>query len=382
MPGLTLRRDSAASYDFDLVRGLAAVVVLLGHWRNLFFVTYGEVSAPTRLDQILYFFTGYGHQAVIVFFVMSGYLVGSGVIRNIDEGKWSWRKYAVNRFTRLYVVLIPALIVGGLLDSAGIHWFGVIGPYAGAGFANMFPVPVQDRLGAVPLIGNLGFLQTIGVPTFGSNGPLWSLANEFWYYILFPLFWLSLRLPGNTLRRVIYLGLGLGVAVLIGMPILSLFGVWLLGAAIAQVTLPRTLGHSLFRWLSGLGFVSAAVLIRLNLVPEGLFADYFLGVMFALWSASTLMRSDRVCSEWYRHCARAISERSYTLYLVHLPALVFAYTWIVGSSGPWQPSLKAYATGVIVLMGTLIYSELMWRLFESKTERIRRRLSDRVLVRA
>lgn len=25
------------------------------------------------------------------------------------------------------------------------------------------------------------------VPIFGSNGPLWSLANEFWYYVLFSL---------------------------------------------------------------------------------------------------------------------------------------------------------------------------------------------------
>ena len=34
---------------------------------------------------------------------------------------------------------------------------------------------------------NAFFLQTIVGPTFGSNGPLWSLAYEWWYYVLFPL---------------------------------------------------------------------------------------------------------------------------------------------------------------------------------------------------
>lgn len=35
------------------------------------------------------------------------------------------------------------------------------------------------------------FLQTRFTPVFGSNGPLWSLFNEFWYYVLFPALGLS-----------------------------------------------------------------------------------------------------------------------------------------------------------------------------------------------
>jgi peptidoglycan/LPS O-acetylase OafA/YrhL len=40
---------------------------------------------------------------------------------------------------------------------------------------------------ATTFVGNLAFLQTIAVPIFGTNGPMWSLANEFWYYLIFPL---------------------------------------------------------------------------------------------------------------------------------------------------------------------------------------------------
>jgi len=37
------------------------------------------------------------------------------------------------------------------------------------------------------LLENLGFVQTVSVPVYGTNGPLWSLANEFWYYVMFSL---------------------------------------------------------------------------------------------------------------------------------------------------------------------------------------------------
>ena len=43
------------------------------------------------------------------------------------------------------------------------------------------------HLDAATFWGNLVFLQTILVPTYGTNALLWSLANEFWYYMLFPL---------------------------------------------------------------------------------------------------------------------------------------------------------------------------------------------------
>jgi hypothetical protein len=36
----------------------------------------------------------------------------------------------------------------------------------------------------IAFLGNFAFLQTICVPIFGTNGPMWSLANEFWYYII------------------------------------------------------------------------------------------------------------------------------------------------------------------------------------------------------
>jgi peptidoglycan/LPS O-acetylase OafA/YrhL len=45
-------------------------------------------------------------------FVLSGFLISSTVLRSQVSGDWSWRDYAINRSIRLYVVLIPGLLLG------------------------------------------------------------------------------------------------------------------------------------------------------------------------------------------------------------------------------------------------------------------------------
>jgi peptidoglycan/LPS O-acetylase OafA/YrhL len=104
-------RDRAFSGWLDAFRALAAFAVLYSHCRTSFLwsVSPGMVlSIPSR---VMYFLSGFGEEAVIVFFVLSGYLVGGTVIRSVRERRWSWRRYLLQRGTRLYVVLIPALFL-------------------------------------------------------------------------------------------------------------------------------------------------------------------------------------------------------------------------------------------------------------------------------
>ena len=61
--------------DFDWLRGLAAVAVLAGHVRGLFFVDFGDLVAPGPFARLAYMATGLGHQAVVVFFVLSGFFI-------------------------------------------------------------------------------------------------------------------------------------------------------------------------------------------------------------------------------------------------------------------------------------------------------------------
>ena len=97
----------------------AALLVVLGHARHLILIDYNHVEYKNIFIKGLYFITGLGHEAVVVFFVISGFLVGGLTLR-----KWStqisYKDYFAARFSRIYSVLVPALIVG-----AGLDWLKV-----------------------------------------------------------------------------------------------------------------------------------------------------------------------------------------------------------------------------------------------------------------
>src|ERR1700730_16114723 len=172
----------------DMLRGLAALGVLVGHTRGFLINGYAATAPHSLFDQLFYFVNGLGHQSVIAFFALSGLLVGGPALRDIITGRWHWGPYMLRRLTRLWTVLIPALLLTWVLDTAGGALGGHAG-YEGAFYGESFsgPSPGQPADLSLPtFLANMLFVQTIVAPVFGSNGPLWSLANEFWYYITFP----------------------------------------------------------------------------------------------------------------------------------------------------------------------------------------------------
>jgi peptidoglycan/LPS O-acetylase OafA/YrhL len=160
---------------------------MLSHLRALCFIDYGHVkaSADTVVAKGLYLATSFGHQSVMIFFVLSGFLISSSILKKLRENRWSWRDYVVDRGIRLYTVLIPGLLLGWCWDYLGIIAFNANHLYSSPTVPFGPNIPGR-QLSLVDFAGNLVFLQTRFVPVFGSNGPLWSLFNEFWYYALFP----------------------------------------------------------------------------------------------------------------------------------------------------------------------------------------------------
>ncbi len=86
-----------ASPHLDLIRALAAWVVIWDHARSLLFVGYQQLRNPSRLTKALFFLTGSGHKAVMVFFVLSVFPISSAIISRWISGSWSWRDYAIAR---------------------------------------------------------------------------------------------------------------------------------------------------------------------------------------------------------------------------------------------------------------------------------------------
>src|ERR1700688_1058399 len=368
----------AASDSLDLIRAGAAFAVMFGHLRTLFFVDFQHLQNKTLPLDALYFFAGFGHQAVIVFFVLSGFLISSTVIRSHVLGKWSWRDYAINRATRLYVVLVPGLLLGFFWDRLGSWLFAAQGIYAHS-LRDLGPAVPLKNLTLGTLLGNLLFLQTIICDTFGSNGPLWSLANEFWYYVLFPvalcagLAWAGYRIgvaiPLSCLA--IFIGFFVGRSILIG------FLIWLAGCALvflySRVQIrSRSAALGMLCSFSILAGVSLAVARTRQWDP--VLSDLELGFVFTLFLFALLQYQVAEDSSPYSAVAHRLAGFSYSLYVLHFPFLLFFRSWLVPTER-WQPTPLHLLCAACVGVACLLYAWLVSRVTEAKTDVARKRLN-------
>ena len=372
-------RPAALPTDhLDMLRGLAALAVLLWHWRNLFYADYHGIQEPGALVGAFYFVTGFGHQAVMVFFVLSGYFIGASVMRAVDLGTWSWRAYLINRTSRLWVVLLPALALGAAWDLTGLALFGTDGTYGGRDpglGSTVIGYAVEGRLGWGIALGNALFVQVFVVPPLGSNGPLWSLAYEWWFYVLFPLCALALAKGTRPLARLGYALAAGALAWAIGRLFVIYFLIWLLGALVSvSRPIPRL---SAWRWypplallVGGAAFAATATASRAHLLYYGWRGDLVVGLATALllYAVVTGLRP----SGWprYQALATGLAGFAYTLYLVHTPILVFASTWLRGHAR-WAPDAAHALPGLAVLAAVLAYAWAVARLTEAHTAPLR-----------
>jgi peptidoglycan/LPS O-acetylase OafA/YrhL len=367
----------------DMFRGLAAIGVMVGHARSFAILDYSITEADALWIQAFYFITGLGHQCVIGFFALSGFLVGGPALRHILDGNWVWPRYMVRRLTRLWMVLIPALLLTLGLDTAGTIMGGRAG-YEGAFYDLIHSGPKSSSpadLSITTLAGNALFLQTILVPTFGSNGPLWSLANEFWYYIIFPFLLVGLIARSWSLTRAVMGVVGIILAVLLPGDMVLLGLIWIAGA-LAHYSL-RFIDRPATQYALLMGFALALLLVVgatvLDKIRPGLASDLVLGGAFAcILPTLTLLPNLGVI---YSRVARNLANISYTLYATHFPVLAFIW-FVVLAPHKW-----AIGSTAAIVMGSLIVTTLavaagMWWLFERNTDRIRNVVESWLVLRA
>jgi peptidoglycan/LPS O-acetylase OafA/YrhL len=367
----------AASVHLDALRGIAAVGVCANHLRDLLLADYPQVSHHNPVMAAFYLVTGLGHQWVMIFFVLSGYLVGGSVLRAFSMNRWSWRSYLLSRLTRLYVVLIPALLLGGALDLAGIHLFGLSGIYGGhvGSHELSFDIPAHLRLSI--LLGNYVFLQGILVTTFGTNGPLWSLANEFWYYLAFPLLAIILVRGTSILLRIGALISLIFMLFFIGHAIALAGLIWLMGVLIHFLP-PLRIEHALPRRLLILAAAGACVAtLAWCKVHSNPASDYLLGAVVTALIYVILCCSRTPAPRAYRWTAQTLSHSSYTLYLVHLPFVVFVIAWV--GHIRLQPTASQLLLMLAIFAAALIYAQIVWFLFEKRTDTLREWIKPFVL---
>ncbi len=269
-------------------------------------------------------FSRIAHLAVIVFFVISGYAVASSLYRHNDV-----TKFLSARFSRVYSIAIPALFFTLALDlMIGVKNIG-------------YPDWQYHRWWAyIPLsLAFLGESWTMMHRPF-SIIPYWSLAYEFWYYILIAAF----SVKNQKLRHLLCL-----LALLCAGPkILMLLPCWLVGVWLYKY---RELNSRLrFHMNYPIAIVIFLVLMTLyvysgadlalqefsqQLCNEGtlrsisnkcgysqwFIADYPVALLFAVISALVSFTST-----YQKSWISKLAPHTFGVYLLHYPLLIAAST--------------------------------------------------------
>ena len=352
----------------DALRALAAIVVAVSHWRALLFLDYALEPSHTLAAKAFYLFTQGGHTSVVVFFVLSGYLVAGSIFRSLHRGLFSFPLYLSHRLARLWAVLIPALLLGGLLDFTGLHHTQAHALYHGL-VTNHVSGNVSANLNWTLAWRDALFLQRATDQNFGSNTPLWSLSYEFWYYVLFPTA-LLLILVRSTVRRVVCGLVLLLTAAISGMQILLLFPLWLAGAALhkapcraftrrtrvaaALLFVTCFIGHSQGSRHFGSEFAATALDISMGAATAG-----FIWILLSSTSAASPTAA-------YTRLSHFIASFSYTLYAVHFPALLLLAAITVGNIR-WTLTVTHLAIALGCFFLAVLWAYLLYWLFERRT---------------
>jgi peptidoglycan/LPS O-acetylase OafA/YrhL len=373
-----LDNTSGCSLPIALMRGLAALQVAAAHLRAEVFPGLRDVDHPAAHYQVLAFATGFAHQAVVVFFLISGWLVGgslldklavagSGAAAPAVDGDSPWCVYAIDRITRLWTVLLPAL---GLMLLVGILT-GTVDPTR-TGYS------AADDYSAAAFVGNLLGLQTMAVDNYGGNYALWSLANETWYYIEFPLLVIAFTSPSRT-RRLGVAALLLLLGTTLRLPITVYFVLWLLGAAFSRIRIDC--GRGIRTALLAVA-ATCSIYFRLRGSNDDLSLESFsqdlvvsLPLLVFLSAMQTPLAVRSSPMRLVARLSRFLSELSFTLYVTHIPVIklmqyVGRQTLGRDRLAPNVPLDCAIYGGM--LLALLVAAWLSYLLFESRTARVRR----------
>ena len=326
--------------DIDGLRAVAVVAVVLYH---------GGFSA----------FSG-GFVGVDVFFVISGYLITSLILPEIESSSFRLAEFYERRIRRLFPALYFILIV------SAVPAYFLLMPHELEDFG-------QSLATTAAFSSNFLFFTESGYFDGPSElKPLlhtWSLAIEEQYYLLFPAFLILLhRIAAKHLIKgvVLLLVLSLGVSIWSASqaPAAGFFllpgRTWelMLGSLLAMGVIPGTALRSVNETLStaGLAMVLLSVFTFDNLTPFPGYAALLptLGTALIIYAGKSSKPG----------VSRLLSLRgvvftgliSYSLYLWHWPLFVYAKHYLVRDLAIWE------ACGLVALSVAL--ATLSWRFIE------------------
>jgi hypothetical protein len=144
----------------EAIRGFCALYVMLFH------------LLPQKIFLLginVGFLFRFGSEAVIMFFILSGFVIKYSWEKSEDK---SFKNYFLKRFMRIYIPLFFIFLLAYVIKSYTEG--GFVNPEWSTLFGNIFML--QDIISQKPNVIS---------PVYMGNGVLWSLSYEWWFYMLF-----------------------------------------------------------------------------------------------------------------------------------------------------------------------------------------------------
>ncbi|MFZ3323590.1 MAG: acyltransferase [Usitatibacter sp.] len=316
--------------SLEALRGFAAVYVFAGH---LAVVRYGE-----HLSSGLKFGFRFGQEAVILFFLVSGFVVHLSTELHHDT---RFRSYFRRRALRIYPIFLLAVLVsialapgGGASSHTSLDVLGNI-------------LMLQDRSYAKP---------GVWVSLVGGNAPLWSLSYEWWFYMAyFPMRSIAAPRQVHLVGAISLVGLATYWALPNQLSLFLLyFLIWWMGVEFAKAYLNSEIWSKSLRAgmaygglltimlaLWALGYHASNLELPLGGHPVLEFRHYFACVVMSAvaliwrtrgWSVPRILRMFSI-----------FAPISYGLYVLHYPIAITS-TYL-----SWVPSVALQAALYVAL---------------------------------
>ncbi|QND70466.1 acyltransferase family protein [Tardiphaga robiniae] len=358
------RVDTVHFYLLDILRGFAALAVVIWHYQCFFFQGV-PAALPENFDRslqpfyaLLSLFYNEGSRAVQLFFVLSGFIFFSQYLTKIRARQVDGITFLLLRLTRLYPLYFVTLVAVAVGQWTAL-WAN--GAY--------FVYPCNSILRFIPSLLLISeWLPQKYVCSVAFNGPGWSLSVEAFLYLAFFLFARFVvprrRLPGFIVTLGL-MGVGIGFDAwdgyhLMGEPMICFFA----GGAVYFIwdhlkDYKRLVGISL---ALGLGLAAAVVSVIFGVRTAVLGSLAYPSVVLLLAILQTRDQGRKF---------RLIGDITYSVYLLHFPIQLYVML-ILSLVGLHLDFYSPFAwLGFFTLL--IVISVLSYEYFERPAQRYLRR---------
>lgn len=348
----------------DTIRWLSAFMVAFGHALGL--VISKDLSSP--MVKIAYYVSDLRHPCVILFFVLSGYLVGGGVLRRSD--RIDIKKYWIARFSRIYIVLIPAIILTILLDGIAFYINSKSPVYSSVYPSGVLGgTPLFDRYNLWNAIATILSLENVVGDPIGSAAPLWSLGYEWIFYFTFPALIVATNGFGKIVRYAVFAAALAGLIVLGRAYFAVFFCIWIAGACAGYLSDKQVTPPLLQRAALALSVIT---FLATPLIPQRI-ADPALGILFSIYLSAFNPSTEKGLN---LRIDKSLSAFSYSLYVTHLPVMVFTIFILSQYFGMPSSGLHVSLISTALLIALMIFSAgiayAFGNIFERRTDDLKR----------